>query len=235
MQTNIQKSFSIFFLAGAFMIVSIYLVLLTQYQYAPNLECVAVIALLFSSFLILGIYLLNSSEHNINRQRNLHFMWIVLFVFYVLQMAYMLFFSSEFARDYVSFPTQGYLKALHTQWEYGTNLIPFQTIKKMITIFYLPSYSNSIAIINLFGNFIAFMPFAFFLLLLTEKAKKVWRFSLWMSLIIIFVEVTQFFTLTGSMDIDDYILNFTGVMFAYGILKIAPSKKILSFLIGNKK
>lgn len=235
MQNNLQKRISILFLIGAFLTVGIYLILLVQYQYKININGIAFITLLFSIFLIPGIYLLNLSEQNINQQRNLRFMWMALFVFYVLQMVYMLFFSSEFARDYVSIQTQSYQEALQTQWTYGTNLIPFHTIKSMIAIFSLPGYSNSIAYINLLGNFVAFMPFAFFLLLLFEKTKKVWRFSLFMSTVIISVEVTQFFTLTGSMDIDDYLLNFTGVMIAYGILRSSSFQRIFEFLKGNVK
>lgn len=187
----------------------------------------------FSISLLLGVYFLNSSEHNINKQRNLRYMWLALYLFYVVQMMYMLFYSSEFARDYVNLNDENYIEALQNQYNIGTNMIPFTTIKKMTAIFSIPSYANSIAIINLFGNFIAFMPNAFFFLILSKKAKQTWRFAFYMSVLIITVEVTQFLTLTGSMDIDDYILNFTGVMLAYIVLRIPLLQNMLRFLKGK--
>ena len=91
----------------------------------------------------------------------------------------------------------------------------FKTIKQMMIIFDIPAISNQIAIINLFGNFIAFMPFSFFLPKLFPCMKKARCYLPCIACIIIAVEVTQFFTLTGTMDIDDFILNFGGALLCY--------------------
>lgn len=203
------------------------------YHDTLSLQLTILFTIPFCIFLILGTYLLNISEYNIRAQRNLYTMWMILFIFYVLQMIYMLFFSRDFARDSLNLNIHSYGEALRAQWLYGTNLMPFDTIKKMIHIFSLPAYANSIAIINLFGNIVAFMPCALFYTLLTKKAQKAWKFALLMSFIIILVEVMQFFTCTGSMDIDDYILNFSGVMIAYGILKIPILQKLLQYAKGH--
>ena len=142
-----------------------------------------------------------------------------------------LFIASEFARDYVDLSSISYKEALLSQWTYNTNLIPFTTIQQMINIFYIPSISNNIPLINLIGNFIAFMPFSLFVLILFPNEKKSYKFLLIMAIIIIGVEITQFFTLTGSMDIDDFILNFGGVVFSYYILRFPPIYSYVSKLI----
>lgn len=230
LQIYLRKTISVLCLLCALFTISIYGILC--YYNVLTLEQAILFTIPFSMLLILGTYLLNNSVQNTNKQRNLYAMWMTLLIFYVLQMIHMLFFSSDFARDTVNLNIHSYQEALQAQWLHGTNLVPFATIKKMVNIFSLPAYSNSIAIINLFGNMIAFTPCAFFFLLLAKKAQKVWKFALFMSFIIILVEVTQFFTCTGSMDIDDYILNFTGVMVAYGILKIPKLQKLLKYIKG---
>lgn len=117
------------------------------------------------------------------------------------------------------------------QWEYGTSLKPFATIHQMMAIFDMPYVDNRIAVMNLLGNFVAFMPFSFFLLLLTDWAKRPVKLLLRMAFIIIMVEILQFFTLSGTMDIDDFILNFSGVLLSYIILRFTPLYKSLSVFL----
>ena len=192
--------------------------------------------ILFYSMIICGTLIIGILFYNQNctqdvQSRNLRFMGYMLFAFYIFQIVYLLFFASEFARDYVDLSSISYKEALPSQWTYNTNLIPFTTIQQMINIFYIPSISNSIPLINLLGNFIAFMPFSLFVLILFPNEKKSSRFFIIMATIIIGVEITQFFTLTGSMDIDDFILNFVGVVFSYFILRYPPIYTYVSKLI----
>ena len=46
-----------------------------------------------------------------------------------------------------------------------------------------------------------------------------------MSFIIVLAEIIQVFTMTGSGDIDDYILNIIGSMIAYFILMYLKGKR----------
>ena len=139
-------------------------------------------------------------------------------------MIHILFLSSDFARDPTLIMHGDYRSALSLQIENGTNFIPFLTIKRMLVIFELDYIDNKIAIVNLVGNFIAFMPFSFFALkIFHKKMKHPLRFIFWTSVIIILVEVIQLVTLTGSCDIDDFILNFGGAFVAYIILRIFQS------------
>lgn len=152
---------------------------------------------------------------------------LFLLLLYVFQLVYMLFFAKEFSRDRVGMVDGTYLDSLRVQWNYGTNLTPFYTIKSMLQIFHIETIENSVAYINLLGNFIAFMPFAIFLPLLWKKTRRTSTFLFIMAFLITMVEVLQFFTLTGSMDIDDFILNFLGVMIVYFFWKLPFLKKHL--------
>lgn len=233
MQIKIRKSLSTICFATALSILLGFLYLSIHDTHSLDLTTSFLMSLFYTISLFLGVYLVDDHQME-NRQRLLHVMWTALFLFYVIQMIYMLFFSSEFARDYVSLGEGNYKEALLQQWEFGTNLVPFETVDRMMAIFSMPLYPNSVAIINLAGNVVAFMPFAFFSLLLYPKAQKPLVFCFSMALLIISVEVIQFFTLTGSMDIDDFILNFAGVLFAYGILKLPLLQKMCAVLRGDR-
>ena len=52
------------------------------------------------------------------------------------------------------------------------------------------------------------------------KLRKLWRTLLTTGLIITLVELIQLFTLVGSCDIDDLILNLLGAAMGYGIYKL---------------
>ena len=196
-----------------------------------NFSGIVLFSVIICASLIISVLLQNRTCNHEKQTRNLRLMWSVLFLFYIFQMIYMLFFASEFARDYVDLRSQSYANALRMQWEYGTNLKPFATIRQMMLIFEIPGISNQIAIMNLFGNFIAFMPFPFFLLLLTKWAKCPLRLLFSMAVLIVVVEVAQFFTLSGTMDIDDFILNFAGVLLSYTLIRFTPLYRYLQYLI----
>lgn len=142
-----------------------------------------------------------------------------LFISYIVVLLYLLFFASEFSRDHISMMDGNYLETLHQQWHNATNFQPFKTIHTMIQIYNNPNYSNMIAHINLYGNLIIFIPFSFFLPLLFPSMKKASHFLPFMFFLIILVEILQLFTFSGSMDIDDVILNYFGVLISFFICK----------------
>ena len=103
------------------------------------------------------------------------------------------------------------------------NLEPFHTIRLFLKVLDSQVYSAS-AIINLGGNVIMFIPLGFFLPLVFPALGKFWRTILATALIIIAVELTQLFTLLGSCDIDDLILNVVGAAIGYGLFKCLTKK-----------
>lgn len=168
----------------------------------------------------------------LSKQQKKRIIYFLLFYLYLCLMIHFLFLSSDFARDPTLMMNTHYRDALAYQWEHGTNFIPFETIKRMELIFDLDYIDDKIAIVNLLGNFIAFMPFSFFALKIFHKRfKHPITFMVWTSILIVTVELLQLFTLTGSCDVDDFILNFSGALSAYLILML------IQFLskLGSKK
>ena len=94
------------------------------------------------------------------------------------------------------------------------NLEPFHTIKLFLNVLDSRVYSAT-AIINLGGNVILFIPLGFFLPRVFPSLRKFRRTLLATALIIIAVELAQLFTLLGSCDIDDLILNVMGATIGY--------------------
>ena len=174
-------------------------------------------------FITLSYQLHHIPKKYLNKARIIFFS---LFFLYLIFMIHFLFISSDFARDPTLMMHTDYQSALTQQIENGTNFTPFETINRMLLIFDLDYIDNKVAIINLVGNFVAFMPFSFFALkIFHKKFKNPLRFIFWTSIIIILVEVVQLFTLTGSCDVDDFILNFCGALLAYIVLRIFQAFK----------
>ena len=106
------------------------------------------------------------------------------------------------------------------------NLEPFHTIRLFLKVLDQQAYSAA-AVINLGGNVIMFIPLGFLLPQVFPALQKFWRTALVTILIIITVELTQLFTLLGSCDIDDLILNVIGSAIGYGIFILQAKKPAL--------
>lgn len=91
------------------------------------------------------------------------------------------------------------------------NLVPFRTLLLFADL--LDSGVRSyivMAVINLGGNIIMFIPLGFLLPRVFHKCTSLPRVLLTTAVIIAAVEIIQLFTLVGSCDIDDLILNTLG-------------------------
>lgn len=110
----------------------------------------------------------------------------------------------------------------------STNLVPFATVRLFIN-----GYSNGkltlfACLENIIGNFIAFMPLPFFTVCLFKRFNKWYSVFIAVLLSVLLVELLQFIFLTGASDIDDVILNVSGAMAFYGLLKIKCISKGIS-------
>ena len=134
--------------------------------------------------------------------------WKILFVLYSALMLWLLF-------DRVGYdPTIPYWDQLKY------NLVPLHTIRLFWRI-----WPSAAAIINLGGNVIMFIPLGFLLPRACPKLNKFFRCFFTCALIIILVEVTQLFTLLGSCDIDDLILNMAGILLGFILHKMIKTRK----------
>ena len=142
------------------------------------------------------------------KQKKLH---ISLFVLYAGLMLWLLFHRSD---NLEGVP----------YWEQirmSLNLIPLHTIRKYLHL--LDSsrpYLVRLAVVNLVGNVIMFIPLGFFLPAVFQKLYRLWKTLLTTALAITLIELAQLFTLLGSCDVDDLILNLLGAAIGYGIFKL---------------
>ncbi len=114
------------------------------------------------------------------------------------------------------------------------NLVPFATIKLFIDAYKDSTLDIYSVLENILGNLFVFMPFAFFIPVLFKKINSALKFFGIISAFVLLIEILQLVFLTGSADIDDFILNVSGAMTAYGILSIAKIKHgINKFLCGE--
>ena len=101
------------------------------------------------------------------------------------------------------------------------NLVPFRTILKFVPLLTFSRASLvRLAVVNLFGNIVMFIPLGFFLPRVFPKLRRIWKTLLVTLLSISVIELVQLFSLVGSCDIDDLILNLTGAVIGYGIFKL---------------
>ena len=114
-----------------------------------------------------------------------------------------------------------------------TNIIPFDTVKLFINAFKQGSLEPYVVLENILGNFFVFMPFALLTPNVFSRINSAVKFLLFISLFVIIIEVLQIVFLTGSADIDDFILNVGGAMVAYGILKIPYIQKTVNKVISG--
>ena len=99
------------------------------------------------------------------------------------------------------------------------NLVPFRTIFGYLRN--LPSY---FAVYNLFGNIIPFIPLGYFISLYFNKSMFI-KIIFIFSFILFLIEFIQFIFLIGFFDIDDFILNFIGLIIGYIIKGILNNKR----------
>lgn len=122
------------------------------------------------------------------------------------------------------FDRPGYVPGI-PYWEQAAghlNLIPFRTLRLFAGLLDSthPGYVRA-AVINLGGNIIMFIPLGFLLPRVFARITSLPRVLITTVILITAVEITQFFTLVGSCDIDDLILNVIGAAIGYWFHKSA--------------
>lgn len=104
----------------------------------------------------------------------------------------------------------------------SVNVVPFKTITEYLSFIVHGGGKRNIAIINLVGNIVLTMPLAVYIAYFVKPLRRIWKTILAAFVVIISIEVIQFFTGRGSMDVDDVLLNLLGAIVGYGIWKIKP-------------
>lgn len=183
-------------------------------------------------FLYFGALIKSKNENN-NKAMKIN-LWI-FFILYLLLFITLTLFDQFWGRN--GFTIVNWNKELFNNYiSNSLNIIPFKTIIEYIKAF--DSLLDTRAVMtNLLGNIIACMPFAFFLPLLFKKQNNIKRFTITMIVIVLLIELLQFVTLSGSCDIDDIILNVSGTLIMYAVLKIKSVNNLIKniFLLEKNK
>lgn len=97
-----------------------------------------------------------------------------------------------------------------------TNLIPFATINRYLAVLDRPS-GFGLFLYNVIGNMVILIPFGYFYPIVSKKAKQWWFFALMALVLILSIEALQYVSMSGSLDVDDVLLNFFGAMIGYAL------------------
>jgi glycopeptide antibiotics resistance protein len=81
-----------------------------------------------------------------------------------------------------------------------------------------------IPIKNLLGNFVMFMPFAYFVFYF--KKYRLSKFMLILFVFLVVIEIMQALLRAGFFDVDDIILNALGALLTYWILESKHSRRV---------
>jgi glycopeptide antibiotics resistance protein len=104
-----------------------------------------------------------------------------------------------------------------------SNFIPFKTVVHYAKI----ASTGSLEFIGLFlwnimGNLVMLLPLGAVLPCLFRRIDRFWKVVITVTVTIILIELAQLILRVGVIDIDDLILNLSGAMIGYAILKIPP-------------
>jgi len=172
-----------------------------QYIYEMSyLKCIIYILLMCLMIYIYGIIRNNEKTYriNINIYIILYFLLLVCITFFI-----------------------GRPKIHFTDWNFWISR-PFYTIKRQL------AYGSKHSILkNLIGNSIMLIPLSFLLMIKNVKYKNIFRQSLVILPVTIFIELFQGLSGVGSFDYDDIILNYVfTIIFTFIITRFSLIDRI---------
>ena len=111
--------------------------------------------------------------------------------------------------------------------ENNINLIPLLTIRNYWSVVSQGPENRYFihCVINLLGNLLLFIPAGWLIPKVFSTQRNFFRFFATCAGLIFLVETIQLFTLLGSFDIDDLILNLIGMSLGFIFYHICKSKR----------
>ena len=98
-----------------------------------------------------------------------------------------------------------------------SNFTPFETIQFYVNR--LGGPMHTVAVYNLVGNVLLFVPFGIYIPAIWHKLQLLWKMLIVSFTIPLFIETTQYF-IGRSIDVDDVILNTIAIMIGYSLFKM---------------
>lgn len=137
----------------------------------------------------------------------------VLFFLYCSFMIFLLFFGTR-QPDYGDY---------WAQIAESYSVKPLYTIRNYLRVLQHSSNPSLIrhCAVNLIGNVLLFIPAGYFFPRLWHFFRPFWRFFLWIFFLLLLIEAAQLFSLRGRLDVDDIILNLSGMLIGYLFYQIA--------------
>ena len=180
-------------------------------------------------FLIIATMIVEiKKSKDIQEKNQIRNFWLkILFIIYLLLLITILFLKNEYRM-------RGFedINTFSNEHFETINIIPFATIIGYISGLLFENININTVIINLATNLLLFAPMGFFIpILFDKKVKNIKQFGMVIVLITILVEILQFITYSGSTDIDDIILNTTGAIIIYMLMKTKFVKNLLNKVI----
>ena len=154
-----------------------------------------------------------------NTTRNQKFGW-VLFVLYLIALTYLMFFAEIMGRTG------------NTGGEYAYNLELFKEIKRFYI--YREQLGWKAVTLNLGGNVVGFMPFGFFLPIVSRRGRKWYNTFILGFFLSLCIEVTQLVFKVGSFDVDDLLLNTIGGILGFFCYRLVQKIRIRRKLRAKK-
>ena len=172
------------------------------------------------------------TSKDIDEKNKIRNFWLkLLLIIYCLLLVTILFLNNEYRMN--GFKNISIFSKEHFEM---SNIVPFATIISYITRWMSNSINTSIVIINLVSNLLLLTPMGFFIpILFKDKITNLKQFLLLIILMTASIEILQFITYTGSTDIDDIILNTTGAIIVYMLMKTKLVKRLLSKMLDIKE
>ncbi len=224
MKTTVYKSLAlIFYLISLSILLYCIKIRLTPFVYIKTNY--RMILLIISCILIYlgGFILVKKLNYN---KRIFKINLVVYFIIYTITICTLTLFDEIFGRQGINF-IKWNDNLLNSYINTSFNIVPFKTIRLFTHGYQQGIVSFRNFSINIFGNFLAFMPYGIFLPLLFKSMNKYKNFLITMILIVLLIEILQFVTMSGSCDIDDLILNVLGASIVYFITKIKFINKFI--------
>lgn len=145
----------------------------------------------------------------------------VLFVSYLVALTYFMFFAESFGRT------------PHTQTGYAYNLELFKEIRRFYI--YRGQLGMRAVLLNLGGNVIGFVPFGFFLPVVSRRGRRWYNTLLIGFFLSLCIETVQLIFKVGSFDVDDLFLNTVGGILGFFLYKMVQRIRVRRKLRAREK
>ena len=204
-----------------------YIEFLSKNTYSPIIRILLLLLVVVLTYF--GAYF--GKKYN-NKYKNTFYrlnliIWFILYVIFLLKITLL---DSYYFRN--GFLLVKWNKVVLYDYYYNVvNIIPFRMIIKLFIEYFDGDLSLTLLIQNIIGNFVVCMPFAFFLPRLLKKENNLKVFLITMFVIVSVIELTQFLTLSGTFDVDDYLLNISGAIIMFKLLHNNKINNMIEYLL----